>query len=170
MTVDILHLTQQNIAALLGVSPQAVRARNPPVPRNQDGSYDGPVVMKWQRDQLLADNSDDEGMLIRYKALRQGVAYEKELGLLVDRDTVAAGLRSFFSIMKQCGERLQKNFGHEAYNIFTEALNEAESGSIATINSATSQPADVALDDEEPKRKPKANAKSKRAPARRKAK
>lgn len=157
--MNIRSLTQQDIAALMGVSPQAVRAPNSGVPRNPDGSYDGPAVMAWQRSKALVDNSDDDAMLTRYKALRQAVAYERELGLLVDRETVAAGLRASFVLLRQLGERLQKLFGHDAYVMVVEALEEAESAAINVIKSATAKQVTVE-DDDEPEPKPKAKRKT----------
>src|SRR5690606_17948204 len=50
----------------------------------------------------------------------------KRRGLLIDRDELQGGLSRMASILRECGERLQRHFGVEAHAILEEALNEAE--------------------------------------------
>ena len=62
------------------------------------------------------------------KAQREELEYYKALGQWVELEKVHEGLTQFAAIIRSAGDRIQKDFGREAYAILEEAIEEAIGG------------------------------------------
>lgn len=124
------RLTQQTAAWLLSMSVRFIREHQPG--RNPDGTYDAQQVLQWwiARERANAvevaategGHESAKARIMEAKAIQEELSAERERGRLVDRDTVHAFLAQLAGMLRQAGDKLQKEFGREALEIMNDAI------------------------------------------------
>ena len=103
---DLLKLSQREAAALLGMNARSLRDDGS-IPRNQDGSYSGPELVKWARGRTesakLLPDADYEKLLLIADEL--GEPAESKVVAIVE---IVTSLRSRFgdSLLVELGDIL----------------------------------------------------------------
>lgn len=101
--VDMLRLNQQQAAGLIGVTSRTLRDW-PDAPRNDDGSYDGPALVKWRIEKqahptgLVLD--DERARLAKEQADRLGIENAIRRGGIADLSVVGQVLSSAFGAFR----------------------------------------------------------------------
>lgn len=144
------RLLQREIAAAVGVSANAVRAWD--CPRNEDGSYDLREVIAWRvADAVARESGPPKGApvptgdpeidalmaagegspaLERWRlarAAQEEIKLEQMKQEVLPVDMVRNAYARIAATLRDTGDRLQRLFGAEPFDVFTEGLDEAES-------------------------------------------
>lgn len=122
---------------------QEMSGRQPKVLNEQSTRYGIPLrgrtidlssVAAWLHDFLAAnsrklatDDDDTTGEELKlWKAKRERLKYETEVGELIPRELFHAGMVLLARTMRTAGEKLGKHYGHEAQDILERALDNAQ--------------------------------------------
>ena len=136
--LDPENATQTNVARVLGLrSPGAVR--NWDCPRNTDGKYNIPAVIKWRIEQevirmvptdldpdLIGAPSDKLEELRGVKVELAKLDLSQRHGELLVKDDALLIMRTLASLVRNATAQLQREYGNDAADIIREAIAELE--------------------------------------------
>lgn len=127
------RMTPQTAAWLLGRQTRLLRRHQPP--RNPDGTYDATELVQWwieheRRDAVeraATDGATDsaKARLMAANAMQAEMETARMQGSLVDRSMVRDFLGKLSGVMRQAGDKLQREFGREALEILNDAIESA---------------------------------------------
>jgi hypothetical protein len=154
-TLDRLWFTRNDIAALCGLSPRhfddAIRPRAKDAERGTGKTkrFDGPkmvaAAIAYRLEQAAPATTEDGDPLLsgsdspaleRYRNVKADLA-ERDLAerdkVLVRANVIRDALRPAVSALRGTGDRLVRQFGNEAGDIFNEGVNEFEAAAKRVI-------------------------------------
>ena len=103
-----------------------------------DRCYPVAEVCQWHRQDMLRQLEEavsepgmtgDSPALERFREARARLAeldYDQRCGSLVETEAILSGLLHAMSIIRDCGDRLQRECGPKALEILNEAIDSAE--------------------------------------------
>lgn len=186
-------MPQCEVERVFGVSRKTLREwEMAGMPRKANGNYDWIACSTWQRDlwsrrrEAMADG--DDLMLrpgvhgkytpaqLRYQDAKAGLAeleLEQRKGRLVDIGLLEAGLTYYVTALRETGDRLRRKYDNEAGEILNEGMDRADAAIPSILAAAEQRLYGPDLgdkpEDKKPKRRTKANEKSKKKTPKRKA-